>query len=75
MNKKLGWLFPFKALQIFLARKVSQYGVFCGPYYSVISPNTGKHGPEKTLSLNTFHAVVEWINWYNRLLIFAKILD
>ena len=32
-----------------LREKVSKYGVFCGPYFSVLSPNTGKHEPRKTL--------------------------
>ena len=27
--------------------KMSKYGVFSGPDFSVFSPNTGKHGPEK----------------------------
>ena len=35
------------------AWKVSKYGVFSGP-------NTGKYGPEKTLYLDTFHAVCVW---------------
>ena len=39
------------------ARKVSKYGVFNGPYFSVFSPNRGKYGPEKTPHLDTFHAV------------------
>ena len=30
------------------AWKVSEYGVFSGPYLSVFSPNAGKHGLEKT---------------------------
>ena len=29
------------------AWKVSKYEVFCGPYFSVFSPNTEKYGPEK----------------------------
>ena len=33
---------------------VSKYGDFSGPYFS---PNAGKYGPEKTLYLDTFHAV------------------
>ena len=28
------------------------------PYLSVFSSNAGKYGPEKTLYLDTFHAVV-----------------
>ena len=27
------------------------------PYLSVFSPNSGKYGPEKTLHLDTFHAL------------------
>ena len=37
--------------------KESKYGVFSGPYFPVLSPNTGKYGPEKTLYLDIFHAV------------------
>ena len=52
------------------AWNVSKYGVFFWsvfsdsdwirrdtPYLSVFSPNAGKNGPEKTLHLDTFHAV------------------
>ena len=35
----------------FIAWKVYKYGVFSGP-------NTGKYRPEKTLYLETFHAVL-----------------
>ena len=38
-------------------RNVSKYGVFSGPYFHVFSPNTGKHGPEKTPYLEIFRAV------------------
>ena len=38
--------------------KVSKYGVFSGPYFSVLGLNTGKYGPEKTPYLDTFHAVL-----------------
>ena len=31
--------------------------VFSGPYFPAFSPNTGKYGPEKTLYLDTSHAV------------------
>ena len=41
----------------FTAWKVSKYGFFSGPYFSVFSLNTGKYGPEKTPYLDTFHAV------------------
>ena len=34
-------------------------------YFSVFSPNAGKYGPEKTPSLDTFHAVKVWISvWW-----------
>ena len=51
------------------AWKVSNYGVFSGPYFlafglnteryvfSVFSLNARKYGPKKALNLNTFHAV------------------
>ena len=32
--------------------------VFSGPYFPVFNPNAEKYGPEKTLYLGTFHAVV-----------------
>ena len=38
-------------------RKVSKYGVFSGPYFPVLSPNTGRYRPEKTPYLDTFYAV------------------
>ena len=37
---------------------VSKYRVFSSPYLPVFSPKTGKYGPEKTLYLDTFHAVL-----------------
>ena len=52
---------------VFPAGKVSNYGVFSGPYfpairlnterYKVLSPSAEKYGPEKTPYLDTFHAV------------------
>ena len=36
--------------------KVSKYGVFPGPYFSVFSPNTEKYSSEKAPYLDTFHA-------------------
>ena len=39
------------------AWNVTKYGVISGPYFLVFSPNTGKHGPEITRYLLTFHAV------------------
>ena len=32
------------------AWKASKYGVFSGPYFPVFNPNTGKCGPEISLS-------------------------
>ena len=37
--------------------KVSKYGVFSGPYFPVFGLNTGKHRPEKSPYLDTFHVV------------------
>ena len=39
------------------ARKVSKYGVFSGPYFSVFGLNTRKYGAEKNPYFETFHAV------------------
>ena len=36
---------------------MSKYGVFSGPYFPVLSPNTGKYGPEKFPYLDSFHVV------------------
>ena len=36
---------------------MSKYGVFSGLYFPVFSPNAGKYELEKTLYLDTFHAV------------------
>ena len=36
-------------------------------YFSVFSPNAGKYGPEKTPSLDTFHAVKVWISVWQKL--------
>ena len=56
----LVWNFAKRAVQCrsmqITAWKLSKYGVFCGPYSSVFSPNTGRYGPEITY-LDTFHAV------------------
>ena len=40
---------------------MSKYGVISAPhtkYLSVSNPNAGKYGPEITLYLDTFHAVI-----------------
>ena len=64
---------------MFTALKVSKYGGFCGLYFpafrlnteylsafsSAFSLNAGKHGPEKTPYLDTFHAVVTFIKPIN----------
>ena len=33
---------------------------FSGPYFPLLSPNTGKYGPEKTPYLATFHTVLKF---------------
>ena len=43
--------------RISTVRKVSKYGVFSGPYFPVLSPNTGRYRPEKTPYFDTFYAV------------------
>ena len=35
-----------------------KYGAFSGPYFPAFSLDTGKDGPEKTLYLDSFHAVL-----------------
>ena len=47
------WIFPW----LVTTRKVSKYGVFSGPYFTIFSPKTGKYEPEKTPYLDTFHTV------------------
>ena len=60
---------------LFIAQKVSKYGVFSGPYIpafgmnteiygviSVFSPGIGKYGPEKTSCSDTFYAVIDFLN-------------
>ena len=50
---------------VYISRNVNRYHCvksvqirsFSGPYFPVFSSNTGKYGPEKTLYLDTFHAV------------------
>ena len=54
--------FIFATLLI-TAWKVLKYGVFSGPYFPVLRLNTEKYGPEKTLYLDTFHAV--WYSLYS----------
>ena len=40
----------------------SNYRVFSGPYFPAFGLNTGKHGPQKTPYLDTFHAVLGLCN-------------
>ena len=56
---------------------MSKYGVFSGPYNPVFElntefiPNTGKYGPEKTPSLDTFYAVffsIDFGTWKSMML-------
>ena len=48
------WLFPRKTVT---AWKLSKCRVISGPYFPVFSANKGKHRPEITTYLDTFHAV------------------
>ena len=61
--------FGIAFLLFIIVWKVSRYKYFYGPYFSVfglnisteyisvLSPNAGKYGPEKSLYLDIFHAV------------------
>ena len=53
-------LFQCRSLGICIIHCVKSVQIrrFSGPHFSVFSPNTGKHGPEKTLYLDTFHRVI-----------------
>ena len=53
-NHLIYYLHCVKSVQI---RSVF-WSVFCC-IHAVLSPNTGKYGPEKTLYLGTFHAMLE----------------
>ena len=44
--------------KLFAMREVSKNGAFSGPYFPVLSSNTGKYRPEKAPYLDTFHAVL-----------------
>ena len=46
-------------LKPYTAWKVSKHGVISGLYFPVFSRNTGTHGPEITLYLETVHAVLK----------------
>ena len=49
----------------YIARKVSKYGGFSGPYFPpVFGLNTRKYGPEETPYLDTFHAVLITWNYF-----------
>ena len=43
------------------------WSIFSTPYLSVFSPNARKYRPEKTLYLDTFHAVNTLQTLYNQL--------
>ena len=43
-----------------LRKKLSKYGVFSGPYFTVFNLNTGNYRPEKIPDLDTFNAVKCW---------------
>ena len=45
-------------MKLLLLREKYPKTEFSGPYFPVFSPNTGKHGPEKTPHLDTFHTVL-----------------
>ena len=47
----------------YTAWKVSIYGGFSGPYFSVFGLNTGKYRPEKFPYLDTFHIVILIYFW------------
>ena len=42
---------------IVTAWKLSKYGVFSGPYFTIFGLNTEKYGPKEYLYLDNFHAV------------------
>ena len=53
----------------FTVWNVFKYGVFSGRYFPVFSPNAGKYGPEKTLYLDTFHAMTGfWMHFWKILI-------
>ena len=58
-SKKLNHTFWLEQMLNFRwhSGKVSKYGVFPGPNFSVFGMNTGIYGPEKSPYLYTFHAV------------------
>ena len=43
--------------------KVSKYEVSSGPLFPIIGVNTGKYGPGKTPSLDTFSGIYSSTNW------------
>ena len=69
------WTWEFKwflDIEHFTAWKVSKYSFFWS-VFSCIQSNIGKHGPEKTSYLNTFHAVFLYIT--HLVLIYISIAD
>ena len=57
VKKIKGEKWECRVKEITTAWKVSKYGVISGRYFPVFRLNTGKHGPEITPCLDTFHAV------------------
>ena len=55
---------------MYIARKVSKYGFFSGPYFTVLGLNTGKYRPEKTPYLDTFDGGI-----FNLPLIFSVLME
>ena len=47
-----------QAVRLYIAWKVSKYGVISGPHFAVFSPNTRKYRPEIAPYLDTFYAVL-----------------
>ena len=43
---------------------VNVNNLHCMKSIQIWSPNTGKYGPERTPYLDTFHAVLLWINQF-----------
>ena len=57
-------LFAWRILvtYIYTAWKVSKYGVISGLYFPVFGLNKGQYGPEITPYLDTFQAVLMYLN-------------
>ena len=47
-------------------QKLSKYGVFSGPYFSVFGLNTEKYGPKKKNPyLDTFYSIILYLSQWN----------